>query len=180
MKLFIGKWSIMLRWWLFFTLINLGTVIAGLTGVLSNVNEVDMTKISFLIYIIFYLFSVRIGIHTYKASKGDVLTEPEANEYVRKSEVGWFASDSMMTLGMIGTVIGFIIMLGTSFNQISTSNIASMQMALMSMSKGVSTALYTTGTGLICGLLLKVQLVSVDVLFVLYIPPPSQLITPEV
>lgn len=158
MEQFMKKWSLMLRWWLTFTLINVGTVILYLTGVLNTVNEVDFTKISFLIYIIFYCFSIRNGIYTYRASKGPRLTETQALRYVVKNEGGWFVSDSLLTLGMIGTVIGFIFMLGTSFNQISTSNIASMQSALMAMSRGVSTALYTTGAGLICSLLLKVQL----------------------
>jgi biopolymer transport protein ExbB/TolQ len=60
---------------------------------------------------------------------------------------------------MIGTVIGFMFMLGSSFQQIDPSNIESMRQVIVDMASGMSTALLTTLCGLIAGLFIKVQIV---------------------
>jgi hypothetical protein len=158
MTSFIKKWSIALRWWLLFMLINLGTIVMFLTGMIDKISEVDFTKLSFVIYLLCYIFTVRNGILIYKSGKKPPTTEEEVNEYCQKNEVGWFASDMFLTLGMIGTVIGFIFMLSTSFADISTANVVTLKAALSKMSMGMSTALFTTAAGLICGLILKIQL----------------------
>ncbi|MDC1257330.1 MotA/TolQ/ExbB proton channel family protein, partial [bacterium] len=71
-------------------------------------------------------------------------------------------SESMLALGMIGTVAGFILMLGGSFSDIDTSNPETLKTALKSMALGMSTALYTTLVGLVCSQLYKVQLVILE------------------
>ena len=67
-----------------------------------------------------------------------------------------------MVLGLIGTVTGFILMLGTAFTELDVTNIASVQNALIKMSLGMSTALYTTLVGLISSLIIKIQLVAIE------------------
>ncbi len=57
---------------------------------------------------------------------------------------------------MIGTVTGFIMMLG-GFNEISFSDINASKELMRSLGGGMSTALYTTLTGLLCSVLLKIQ-----------------------
>jgi biopolymer transport protein ExbB/TolQ len=59
---------------------------------------------------------------------------------------------------MIGTVAGFIYMLDTSFSKMDPQNVISMQGVLAKMGVGMSTALYTTAAGLVCSLLLKLQM----------------------
>jgi biopolymer transport protein ExbB/TolQ len=68
----------------------------------------------------------------------------------------------MLSLGMIGTVAGFILMLGESFESIDTANPESLKAALRSMALGMSTALYTTLTGLILSQALKIQLINLE------------------
>lgn len=155
---FIKKWSLALRWWLVFMLINLGTALILFTGIVDDVNKADFTKLSFVIYASFYVFSVRNGIHTYRISKKQNITETEIDEYCNKNETGWFVAEALLTLGMIGTVIGFIYMLSLSFAGLAAVNVLTIQAALIKMSAGMSTALYTTAAGLICSLLLKIQL----------------------
>jgi hypothetical protein len=59
---------------------------------------------------------------------------------------------SILTLGMIGTVAGFIYMLDTSFSKMDPQNVVSLQGVLSKMGVGMSTALYTTAAGLVCSL----------------------------
>jgi hypothetical protein len=117
--------------------------------------DADVTKLSFLIIVIFFCTSVWIGNKTYRLGKYD--------DYDQDTKVGWFVAESCLALGMVGTVTGFLLMLGTAFSNIDVTNSASLQKALEFMAVGMSTALYTTLVGLICSLIIKVQLVNLEV-----------------
>lgn len=69
---------------------------------------------------------------------------------------GFFISDLLLKLGIIGTVIGFIIML-SSLSAIDEMNLSKMNNLLLSMSAGMKVALYTTLTGLVASILLTIQ-----------------------
>jgi len=69
---------------------------------------------------------------------------------------GWFVADLLLSLGLLGTVIGFIVMLGP-ISGLDASDQSAIKNALAAMSGGMAVALYTTLTGLIGGMLLKVQ-----------------------
>jgi hypothetical protein len=71
-------------------------------------------------------------------------------------QVGWFISDSMFKLGLLGTLIGFILMLAP-INAIKTFDPLTMKAAMSTMSSGMAVALYTTLAGLVGGLLLRLQ-----------------------
>ncbi len=71
-------------------------------------------------------------------------------------EIGFFISDMMLRLGLLGTVVGFILMLGP-LAAVEAIDVASMRQVLSSMSSGMAVALYTTLCGLIGGMLLKLQ-----------------------
>lgn len=71
-------------------------------------------------------------------------------------EIGWFATDAMIKLGLLGTIIGFILMLGSVVN-ITEFDVTTMQKILAHMSSGMGTALYTTMAGLVCSLLSSAQ-----------------------
>ena len=70
--------------------------------------------------------------------------------------LGWFIVDLLLKLGLIGTVIGFILML-TSITIIENFDLTMMQDLLQKMSGGMKVALYTTLTGLITSILLSFQ-----------------------
>ena len=72
------------------------------------------------------------------------------------ADTGFFVSDLLLKLGIIGTVIGFIIML-SSLSAIDEMNLSKMNNLLLSMSAGMKVALYTTLTGLIGSILLSIQ-----------------------
>ena len=142
-----------LRWWLIFILMILGSITLYITDMISEINQADFTKISFFIYGLFMVFSIHTGMLTHRSCK---------TGHIDDGETGWFVADKLMALGMIGTVIGFIYTLQSVFVGLDTSSTEAMQQALSSMSTGMSTALYTTASGLICSLLLKVQLFNLS------------------
>ena len=74
----------------------------------------------------------------------------------RGHELGWFVADLLLSLGLLGTVIGFILMLGP-ISQLDSVDQGANRAALAAMSGGMAVALYTTLAGLIGGMLLKVQ-----------------------
>jgi flagellar motor component MotA len=76
-------------------------------------------------------------------------------------EIGWFVSDMMLKLGLLGTIIGFILMLGSVAN-IANFDVSDMQKILQHMSNGMGTALYTTLAGLVCSILSALQYHMID------------------
>ncbi len=71
-------------------------------------------------------------------------------------DMGWFVTDLMLKLGLLGTVIGFILMLG-AVSSVEDFDIAIMQNLLTTMSEGMRVALFTTLSGLLAGVLLGFQ-----------------------
>jgi len=144
-----------LKWWLIACLTMLGIGICVYFNLHINLYESDITKISYLIIIVFVCTSIWIGNKTYLVDR--------LEDYNQRADVGWFVAESCLALGMVGTVTGFLIMLGTAFSNIDVSNAATLQQALSDMAIGMSTALYTTLIGLVCSLIIKVQLVNLEV-----------------
>jgi hypothetical protein len=85
-----------------------------------------------------------------------LLLEAFEAELRRGQELGWFVADLLLSLGLLGTVIGFILMLGP-ISGLDAGNESAIKSALAAMSGGMAVALYTTLAGLIGGMLLKVQ-----------------------
>ena len=150
--------SILLRWWLLFcTQFALATV-AYHFGFFHHLYREDTTRIGFVILGILLLTTLWVGKKTYSLKKN----WHGAEEAVEEFSSGWFIAESCLVLGLIGTVTGFILMLGTAFTELDVTNITSVQGALVKMSLGMSTALYTTLVGLISSLAIKIQLVTIE------------------
>jgi hypothetical protein len=127
--------------------------VAAYFGIFSSLWQSDATKLSFLIIILWAIGTVMTGIwHTYT----------DLNAIQQKAKVGWYIAETCLAIGMIGTVAGFLIMLGSAFGNIDVSDTSSLQHALADMATGMSTALYTTLSGLVASLFLKSQLVNLE------------------
>jgi hypothetical protein len=74
---------------------------------------------------------------------------------------GAFASDTLMKLGLLGTIIGFIIMLAPIAG-LDASDRAMMKSSMGLMSDGMAVAMYTTLAGLVGSILLKIQYYMLD------------------
>ena len=74
---------------------------------------------------------------------------------------GAFASDTLMKLGLLGTIIGFIIMLAPIAG-LDAGDRALMKSSMGLMSGGMAVAMYTTLAGLVGSILLKFQYYMLD------------------
>ena len=134
-----------LYWWLIVCVIGTGSYITHSMGWLVPLYTNDLTYITFLITAIAALTTLSLGY------KFKVPAAVNVN-------VEWFVSDVVLTLGMLGTIIGFMIMLQGTFSSIEFNDTNSIRLALSSMSQGLFTALNTTLIGLVSSIVLKVQL----------------------
>ena len=76
-------------------------------------------------------------------------------------DIGWHLVDVLLKLGLIGTIVGFILMLGSVANTESL-DVESMQTVLKQMSSGMGTALFTTLVGMTCSIILGLQYLFLD------------------
>ncbi|MGO4128986.1 MotA/TolQ/ExbB proton channel family protein [Inquilinus sp. YAF38] len=74
---------------------------------------------------------------------------------------GAFASDTLMKLGLLGTIIGFIMMLAPIAG-LDTENREAVRSSMSLMSDGMAVAMYTTLVGLAGSVLLKIQYSLLD------------------
>ncbi len=91
----------------------------------------------------------------------DGVMELYAARLKRPHARGWFMADVMLKLGLLGTIVGFVLMLG-SITEVKDLDVSSMQQVLREMSSGMATALYTTMAGLIGAILSSWQYHHLD------------------
>ena len=144
--------KIFLRWWLMFCIYAIMAWTLQAFGLFEALYYADFSKLSFIIIGLFTALTMYTGYLTYRLSKGISVLETHI-------ETCWFFAGEMPTLGLIGTVIGFIVML-KAFAGLDVSDVISIQTALESMVLGMSSALLTTLTGMVCGFFLKLQLMN--------------------
>ncbi len=139
----------LLKWYLVFTLTMIMFFVSGALGIFDIVWEGDLTKLSFSITALFFLTSLKCGNDIRKLST-------EHPPSTRSVEFGWFMSEVFLSLGMVGTIIGFIFIM-KDFATVNFNDVSTIQELIKNLGAGVSTALYTTLFGLIASILTKVQ-----------------------
>lgn len=93
---------------------------------------------------------------TQSINQANYILEIYVDEIRNPGEILQFIIDVLIRLGLIGTIIGFILML-QSFVSGPNPSAENIQELLITMSSGMGTALYTTFAGLIASTLLGVQ-----------------------
>lgn len=86
----------------------------------------------------------------------DSIVEIHADTIRAPIDLGWFLVDLAIRLGLLGTIIGFILIF-TSLSSISLDGAEGLGALLVAMSGGMGTALLTTLSGLIGASFLSVQ-----------------------
>ena len=137
--------NLFLKWWLIFILMILSGAVTWYFSFVNFLYANDFTKLSFVIIAILFFTTLIIGYKYYKNN--------------HDFEIEWFTSEVVISLGMIGTVVGFIFMLYAAFSELSVDDSAKLQQSMMLMAKGMGTALLTTLVGLISSVLIKCQLI---------------------
>ena len=138
-----------LFWWLIVCAVLLAVLLCYNAGFLVPIYVNDATAITFLITTLFVGSTLSIGYKNF-------------NKHLQTFKIEWFVSDACMTLGMLGTIIGFMIMLFGTFTNITIIDTESIKTILNAMSSGLYTALGTTLVGLVSSLVLKAQLILFD------------------
>ena len=137
--------NLFLKWWLIFILMILSGAVTWYFSFVNFLYANDFTELSFVIIAILFFTTLIIGYKYYKNN--------------HDFEIEWFTSEVVISLGMIGTVVGFIFMLYAAFSELNVDDPAKLQQSMMLMAKGMGTALLTTLVGLISSVLIKCQLI---------------------
>ena len=140
-----------IRWLLLAVLMSIGAFFSYYFGIFHLILSSDVTGISWGITALLVYFTISGGINTYRQENA---TENIGMQYMHNTK---FVADIVLVLGMTGTVIGFIMMLG-SFVGLDVTNKACMQAAIGKMGVGMGAALITTLCGLVTHFLLRLQL----------------------
>jgi|13_taG_2_1085334.scaffolds.fasta_scaffold09057_6 hypothetical protein len=145
------------KWWTSFVFVGLTAIIIEyFVGGISYIWENDSSYITSVITFIFLFTSLRIGYYSY--------TFRSNNKSLKENELesSWFQADAVTSLGMIGTVIGFVMVLTSAFAEIDIECTSCMTTLVSDLTSGMGTALLTTLVGLIASVILKFQLIMLE------------------
>jgi hypothetical protein len=145
-----------LRWWLVFLCSVVGLASAVASGHILEMWRIDTYKVSFLTLTTYFLVTVFVGRLTWRVSSG------ERQSHLRYRDGCHYAVTLMTMLGLIGTVIGFMGVLATSFASLASADVTVAQSAIGMLTSGSSTALVNTLVGLICAVGLNLQVINLD------------------
>ena len=142
----------MIKFWKIWTIAVL-MGFAGAVGVYLNAHtfilENDFTYLSFVNIGILVLFTTVCLVQTFMKS-------------FKTSDTQWFFADAVLSLGMVGTLAGFLAVLYSTFQGLDVSDTDSMKAAIETLATGMGTALLTSLVGLVSSLIMKFQLVIIE------------------
>ena len=139
----------MIYWWVLCCLQVLGFATAIKFGLYYDIIGIDPTHITKLIAIIHIVTSIIVGYCIFRKN------EPF-------SDALWYTAETQLSIGMIGTLIGFIIMLNSAFAHIGTGDIGGIKDSIAMIGLGMGIAIRATLLGLLSGVLIKAQLLILD------------------
>lgn len=144
------------EWW---TVVIATTALAFLCdhffGIGRYLTEVDSTGISTFIIGIYLASTAVAGWYSYTIQfQGKYITEQSMQPL-------WFCADAMLAIGMMGTLVGFIVGL-EGFTSVDANSADEIKQVISKMASNMGIALITTLTGLICSTVLKTQLVLIE------------------
>ena len=90
-----------------------------------------------------------------------ILLRSLADQLRAREKLGFFVSESLLRLALLGTAVGFILML-IPISELNSFEVTNLRQTLTGMSEGMSIALNVTVTGIATALLLKFQYYLLD------------------
>lgn len=146
--------KVMLKWWLLVVLTLSGCVVINYFDGFEFLWLNDFTKISFVIMGLFVFGSALVGYKVFSYTRDE--------EYDRRYEGEWLISEHLMSLGLLGTVLGIFTAFYLSFKDLDIGNVEASQQVIANMATSLSVAMSTTIVGLVASMLLKTQLVIAE------------------
>ena len=145
------------KWWS--TVIIAGTLLA-ITEIYVDISkyivDMDPTRLSLLILSIVVLSSLVMGYYSYLVQFRKIKISEQALTPL------WYFSDTVLSIGMVGTLVGFLIVLTTTFQNIDQTNAAEIKRIISELANGMGIALITSLTGLISSIIMKFELVMLE------------------
>lgn len=139
----------LIYWWVIWCLQVLACATAFKFGLYYEIIGIDPTHITKLIGFVHVVASLIIGWCIYR-------------QYEPFSEALWYTAETQLSLGMIGTLIGFIIMLNSAFAHIANGDIEGIKNSIAMIGVGMGVAIRATLLGLVSGVIIKAQLLILD------------------
>ncbi len=144
-----------LTWFIACALILTGFFWAWHSGFVLDVWHSDQTYITSIIMTLFVVIYVKLGFIARGVDRVNVSDNFAVRNLRRQLKLGMFYGVYCFTLGIIGTVIGFILMLKSGELAGDVSNPAVQSTLLPSVIAHLSTALYCTAAGIIAGAVIQ-------------------------
>ena len=151
-----------LRWWVIACALTVAAAIIQYKGLFSALWFADPSGLSFVTISIFFMLTIATGILTKRLS-GSQPGTPVFDENIAYLQALWYASELLMALGMMGTLIGFIKMLGPALAGLDPANLVAAKSSILGMASGMSISVMNTLVGLVASQLIKLQLVNIEV-----------------
>ncbi len=161
-----GK-RLFLKWALFACLIVIGAIIAASLGWAGYLRR-DPTHITYVTLIVFIAATLRCGRLNWRLSG-----EYDPADVKTGLKRSWFSADLCMYIGLIGTAIGYYLMLEHGADG-EASTVIKMAFA------NTSIAIVNTVVGAICGVLLQIQAHGVETAYEMLHPEavPEKKVSP--
>ncbi len=148
-----------LKWWFLFSASVLGFGLASWLGFTRLLWDIDATKISFIIIGLYFLISPFVGWMTWKQEQHlhDWQLRREAvPQLIRHMGSIEEACDLMMKLAIMGTTLGFFIVITSVFS----GGVTITQQSIANALQGLGLIYLVTFVGVVCSSLLSLQLTN--------------------
>jgi len=143
-----------IRWWVIFSITTVAMITTLVGGIGEFILKSDATFISWGVLAMAFGASLHLGYKLREYSKSHIGSN-------RKDfKVTEYFIELCTSLGLLGTIIGLIMMVVGAFADLDVTSQESVKESMLAMSSGIGTALVTTLVGLVCALLLRLQLVA--------------------
>jgi len=147
-----SKNSVFIQWFIVFCACMSGGIIAFNKGLIGLMIKNDQSYICLIVMSLFIIASLFAGRLAYTFNK------LKQNAIKKKMELLVFFSENFFTLGLLGTIIGFCIMMYTSLG----GSAPDVNQVIVSLRAGLATAFYTTLVGIVCSLFLQLQMFVIN------------------
>jgi hypothetical protein len=148
--------KIVLKWWVVFCMVIFASIYAQMSiGLFTDMNNADLTKLSFLILFVFYGYMATLGFRLSKFCRN--INNPfHSMKFARIMKHGWFISEIFVSIGFFGTLVGIMNMYAPGM--FTTGGGGAMEAVML----GMKTALYTTVMALGCSIIMIVTLYTIQ------------------